>query len=206
MNTVTTVTVIIPLQALVCCLSNPIGDGRANCSSAARTDLLRRRTHGRHGSPDSDETAPRPTTPVQESDLALWRAKALERMPYFAPILFSLRVLDAPGLGTFAVDAWHRLYVDFDAVAGWSAMENAEALLHECGHLFRDHAARADTSGVRDGEHTAWNIAADAMLNLDLVQAGCRTLGQKGILPAKLGLPDGRTTEWYFDQLRPKLG
>jgi len=46
---------------------------------------------------------------VQESDLALWRAKALERMPYFAPILFSLRVLDAPALGTFAVDAWHRL-------------------------------------------------------------------------------------------------
>jgi len=140
---------------------------------------------------------------VQESDLALWRAKALERMPYFAPILFSLRVLDAPALGTFAVDAWHRLYVDFDAVAGWSAMENAEALLHECGHLFRDHAARADTRGVEDHERTAWNIAADAMLNLDLVQAGCRTLGQKGIVPAKLGLPDGRTAEWYFDQLRP---
>ena len=31
--------------------------------------------------------------------------------PYFAPILFSLRVLDAPGLATFAVDARHRLYV-----------------------------------------------------------------------------------------------
>lgn len=44
------------------------------------------------------------------------------------------------------------------------------------------------------------------MLNLDLVQAGWRTLGQKGILPAKLGLPDGRTTEWYFDQLCPRLG
>jgi predicted metal-dependent peptidase len=124
-------------------------------------------------------------------------------MPYFAPVLFSLRVLDAPGLGTFAVDARHRLYIDFDAVAAWSALENAEALLHECGHLFRDHAARADARGVRDGEHTAWNIAADAMLNLDLVLAGCRTLGQTGILPSKLGLPDGRTTEWYFDQLRP---
>jgi hypothetical protein len=51
--------------------------------------------------------------------------------PYFAPILFSLRVLDAPGLATFAVDARHRLYVDFDAVAAWSALENAEALLHD---------------------------------------------------------------------------
>src|SRR6478752_953475 len=149
------------------------------------------------------EAVPRTPTAAQEAELALWRARALERMPYFAPVLFSLRVLDAPGLGTFAVDSRHRLYVDFDAVAGWSAMENAEALLHECGHLFRDHAARADARNVRDGEHTTWNIAADAMLNLDLVQAGCRTLGQKGIVPAKLGLPDGRTTEWYFDQLRP---
>lgn len=153
-----------------------------------------------------NDPQPRPTTASQEAELALWRAKALERMPYFAPILFSLRVLDAPGLGTFAVDARHRLYIDFGAVAAWSALENAEALLHECGHLFRDHTARAEARGVRDSEHTAWNIAADAMLNLDLVQAGCRTLGQKGILPAKLGLPDGRTTEWYFDQLRPRLG
>src|SRR6478735_4093925 len=149
------------------------------------------------------DAAPRPTTTAQEAELALWRARALERMPYFAPVLFSLRVLDTPGLGTFAVDARHRLYIDFDAVAAWSALENAEALLHECGHLFRDHAARAEARNVRDGEHTAWNIAADAMLNLDLVQAGCRTLDQKGIVPAKLGLPDGRTTEWYFDQLRP---
>ena len=153
-----------------------------------------------------NDPQPRPTTAAQDGELALWRAKALERMPYFAPILFSLRVLDAPGLGTFAVDARHRLYVDFGAVAAWSALENAEALLHECGHLFRDHAARAEARNVGDGEHTAWNIAADAMLNLDLVQAGCRTLGQKGILPAKLGLPDGRTTEWYFDQLRPQFG
>ncbi|HEY5151809.1 MAG TPA: hypothetical protein VIJ23_18765, partial [Mycobacterium sp.] len=154
---------------------------------------------------DSDGR-PRTTTPVQDAELALWRAKALDRMPYFAPILFSLRVLDAPGVGTFAVDARHRLYIDFDAVAAWSALENAEALLHECGHLFRDHAARAEARSVGDGEHTAWNVAADAMLNLDLVQAGCGTLGQKGILPAKLGLPDGRTTEWYFDQIRPQLG
>ena len=127
-------------------------------------------------------------------------------MPYFAPILLSLRVLDAPGLGTFAVDDRHRLYVDFAAVAAWSALANAEALLHECGHLFRDHTGRAETTGVQEEERTAWNIAADAVLNLDLVHAGCRTLGQKGILPAKLGLPDGRTTEWYFDQLRTKLG
>src|SRR4029079_7047445 len=88
-----------------------------------------------------------------------------------------------------------RLYIDCAAVGEWSALETSEALLHECGHLFRDHAARADAKNVRDEERTAWNIAADAMLNLDLVQAGCRTLGQKGIVPAKLGLPDGRTTE-----------
>src|SRR3954452_21561191 len=109
---------------------------------------------------DNSNKHPRPTTADQDSELALWRAKALERMPYFAPILFSLRVLDAPGLGTFAVDARHRLYVDFDAVAAWSALENPEALVHECGHLFRDQAARAEAKAVRAGERTAWNITA----------------------------------------------
>src|SRR6476620_10471701 len=104
------------------------------------------------------EALPRPVTAAQEAELALWRAKALERMPYFAPILFSLRVLDAPGLGTFAVDAMHRLYIDFAAVAEWSALENSEALLHEGGHLFRDHAARVEAKSVRDEERTAWNI------------------------------------------------
>lgn len=78
---------------------------------------------------DDSEPNLRPTS-AQDAELALWRAKALEAMPYFPPILFSLRVLDEPGR---------------------------------------------------------------------------RTLGQKGILPAKLRLPDGRTTEWYFDRLRPKL-
>src|SRR4029079_7675084 len=62
---------------------------------------------------DDSSQPPRPSTPAQDAELTLWRSKALERMPYFAPILFSLRVLDAPGLGTFAVDAMHRLYIDF---------------------------------------------------------------------------------------------
>jgi hypothetical protein len=145
------------------------------------------------------DSQPRTPAAAQEAELGLWRAKALERMPYFAPILFSLRVLDAPGLGTFAVDAVHRLDIDFAEVAEWSALENSEALLHECGHLFRDHAARADAKNVRDEELTAWNIAADAMLNLDLVQAGCRTLGQKGIVRRNSacrrgGAPSGTST------------
>src|SRR6478735_151832 len=36
------------------------------------------------------DSQPRPMTAAQEAEVALWRAKALERMPYFAPILFSL--------------------------------------------------------------------------------------------------------------------
>jgi hypothetical protein len=94
---------------------------------------------------DSD-TTPRPTTAAQDTELALGRARALEAMPYFAPLLFPLGVLHAPGLGTFA-----------------------KALRNECGHLFRDDAGRADARAVRDGERTAWNVAAGVMLNFDLV-------------------------------------
>lgn len=48
--------------------------------------------------------------------MTLWRTDALDLMPYMASVMFSLRLVDAPGLGTFAVDPGHRLYVDFDAV------------------------------------------------------------------------------------------
>jgi hypothetical protein len=49
-------------------------------------------------------------------NLMAWRALALQQLPYQASMLLSLRVLDAPGLGTFAVDPFHRLYIDLEAV------------------------------------------------------------------------------------------
>jgi predicted metal-dependent peptidase len=142
----------------------------------------------------------RPTalTPEQTAELVIWRAEALEKMPYLASVLLNLRPLNAPGLGTFACDKNYRLYIDFDAVTEWGVQMCAEALLHECGHMFGDHSERAEEYGVADSERGQWNIAGDAEINDDLAEAGCDTIAENGVTPEKLGQPDFQTAEFYM--------
>lgn len=135
--------------------------------------------------------------------LQAWRAEALLEMPYMASILMALRPVNAPGLGTFACDQQYRLYIDFEAVASWSAALCAQALLHECSHLFADHFYRAEnTACVADHERRQWGIAADAEINDDLRDAGCDELAAMGVLPGKLNEPDYLTAEQYMESLR----
>mgnify|MGYP001765174087 CR=1 FL=1 len=88
-----------------------------------------------------------------------WRADALAIMPYLSRILFSLRIVSAPGLRTFAVDDRFRLYIDFDAMAPKGPRFCAEALLHEASHLFQEHARTARDLAVTPQHHKAWNAA-----------------------------------------------
>lgn len=103
-------------------------------------------------------------TDEEQALVARWRTDALDKMPYMAAMLFSLRLVNAPGLGTFAVDPGHRLYIDFDSIAAdphtWTPQVCAEALLHECGHLFGNHNERGVDAGVRTPqEHGDFNAA-----------------------------------------------
>ncbi len=143
-----------------------------------------------------------PLTKDQLDELMVWRAEALETMPYFARILYAFRPLDAPGLGTFACDAHYRLYVDFDAVVPRGVAFCAEALLHECGHLYNEHAARAIEHAVRGDERDEWNVAGDAEINDDLVAAGCKALAEMCVLPSRLEMDDHLLAEQYMDELR----
>ncbi len=98
-------------------------------------------------------------TSEQQANLIAWRAEALEIMPYMASILLNLRPVNAPGLNTFACDPWFRLYIDFDEVVEWGPRMCAEALLHECCHLFAHDAERADEHGVKPNERDNYNAA-----------------------------------------------
>ena len=138
----------------------------------------------------------------QMDELVVWRSLSLEKMPYLASTLLALRPLDAPGLGTFAVDATLRLYVDFEAVTPKGPVWCAEALLHECCHIFGDHAARSDDAAVAADERQMWNLSADAEANDDLAAAGCQTIEVDGILPGTLGEEDHQTAEFYLAALR----
>lgn len=151
----------------------------------------------------------RPVTATQDAMLQRWRALALQRMPYFSPLLFEVVPFDAPGLGTFAVDRGWRLYIDFADVAAQGDLFCSEALLHEVGHLYQDHAGRADGLGLTDArggfrsqaQARRSNVAADAELNDDLRDAGCAALAKSCILPQMLGCPDYETYEFYYRHL-----
>lgn len=138
----------------------------------------------------------------QTAELQAWRALAIEKMPYMAAMLFSLRPLNAPGLGTFAVDAAHRLYIDFEAVSEKGPRWCAEALLHECCHLFGRHAERAEMASVTRDEQMMSNVAADAEINDDLRDGGCDM--SDAVLPATIGADDYQTYEHYLDVMRSR--
>lgn len=136
--------------------------------------------------------------------LRLARMAAVEAMPYFARALFALSAVAAPGLGTFAVDRHWRLYLDPKMLGtdeGWSIALAGAVLLHEVGHVLRDHGGRADTvdSPV---DRTMWNYAADAEINDDLIAAGVG-LPEGVVTPTGLGCEDGHAAEVYYRHLVP---
>lgn len=136
--------------------------------------------------------------------LRLARMAAVEAMPYFARALFALSPVAAPGLKTLAVDRHWRLYVDFGMVGtdeGWTIQQVSSVLLHEVGHVLRDHAARADAvdSSV---DHMLWNVAADAEINDDLIAAGVG-LPDGAVTPTGIGCEDGHAAEVYYRHLVP---
>jgi len=141
-------------------------------------------------------------TDEQHRELAAWRFQALLKMPYFASVLYAMRPVNTPGLGTFGVDPHLRLYIDFDAVADWSADYKAEALLHECSHVLQDHAAQAEALGVKDHERMLWNMAGDCAINDDLRDAGCTHIANNGLLPSTYGMPDYQPPASYFEHLK----
>ncbi len=127
-----------------------------------------------------------PITTEQQAELVVWRAEALELMPYMSSILLNLRPVNAPGLGTFACDQHYRLYTDFDAVSKMSPQFYAQALLHECAHLAHD-VERAEEHGVPREDRMTLNVAADCANNDDLIDAGCTALAEHAMQPSAIG-------------------
>lgn len=125
----------------------------------------------------------RALTQEQTEHVQAWTAVALQKMPYMAATLFSLRFVDAPGLGTFAVDRHHRCYIDFTAVVDEGPVSGGESLLHECMHLFGNDAVFADDLGISGGPLAkAWNLAC---------------------FPAGTLLPGGKPIEQVATMVRP---
>lgn len=141
----------------------------------------------------------RPLTEAEAAAFRLGRLIATQTCPYFAHALFAVSPLSAPGLGTFGVDRWWRLYMDPDLLTGedaWTPATVGAVLLHEVGHLIRDHAERI-TALNSPQHHLAWNLSTDAEINDDLIAAGI-ALPEGVVTPAALGLPDNDLAKTYY--------
>lgn len=144
----------------------------------------------------------RPLSAPEAEAFRLARLVAAEWQPYLMHALFAVSPVAAEGLGTFAVDAWWRLYMDPARLVGdsrWETPQTAGVLLHEVGHLLRDHAGRAGQlpSPVH---RLAWNLAGDAEINDDLIAAAVPLPGGP-VTPEALGCPDGELAETYYASL-----
>lgn len=124
--------------------------------------------------------------------------RAAYQRSYFAPALFSLVPVATDLIDSMAVDAHWRLYYNERWIAGHTVEENATLLIHEVGHLLRDHEARKKAAGITD--HRRWNTAGDCEINDDLHAEGLPLPGDPP-LPVKYGLESGGTAESYFKEL-----
>lgn len=123
------------------------------------------------------------------------RVWAVQQQPYLAMALHSLQLRWVQGYGTFGVDQWWRMYADPKCVDTWAVPEIGAVLLHEVWHLLREHHDRAEQLGVGD-ERLQWNLAADAEINDDLIEAKLPL--PDPVLPRHFGMANGLMAEEYY--------
>src|SRR5262245_4276375 len=149
---------------------------------------------------------------LDHTRLAAARLRAADAQPFLAVALYALTPIADDSCQTFAVDERWRVHVNPAKLAEWSVAEVAGVLLHELGHVLRDHAGRARTANaVSEQERLTWNVAADAEINDDLLaaieedpRAAELALPESPVTPQALGLPAGKVAEFYYAVLRDR--
>jgi predicted metal-dependent peptidase len=128
--------------------------------------------------------------------IAASRLMACDKRPYFTTALISLSFYERPGMGTIGVDKYWRAYYDPEVMIKWGVEQACGVLLHEIGHLLREHHQRAER--IDDCDHGLANLCEDAELNDDLVKEPDIKLPDSPVLPSTLKQPDGRLWEEYY--------
>jgi hypothetical protein len=141
------------------------------------------------------------------------RLKACEALPYFAGGVNDLVPYELPGSGRIGVSKGGVLIYDPELLAQWTALEAGAVVLHEYVHIFSRHAERFEEL-VRRGvaqnneqDHEDFNVAADAEINDNLIEAGLplpSINGSSPITPASLGMPEHLSAEQYFVDILEK--
>ena len=147
--------------------------------------------------------SPSSATVLDQRKVAAARVFATSRYPYLASALFAAPIHPSPGSGTIAVDRGWGVHADPAVLNEMAVDELGRLLVHLVSHLLRDHAARADRTGVGDGDGDpqAWNRGSDAEVNDDLAPGGM-VPSCAADMPASLGADEGKLAEHYYDLAR----
>jgi len=134
------------------------------------------------------------------------RLKATKDRPYLATALWSMIPVESKDMPfPMGVDRHWRLYYNPELMHEWETPTMAGVLYHEVYHLLRDHADRAEAMHIGPANHMAWNVAADAEINDDLLGESL-PLPKDCVTPTKLKMPDNKLAEWYYRQFPSKNG
>lgn len=124
------------------------------------------------------------------------RAAVLAKYPYYWPIVYGLRYIEEPAVGTLAVNKKMQLFFSPEYVASLSHEEGGGALWHEIQH-------------VTDSFHLPDEVQKDPMTNIATdLHINCRgkgigvTLPPNVFYPEKYGFPPYLSSMQYLELLR----
>jgi len=137
------------------------------------------------------------------SFLRFSRAYAAERLPCFAPALFTCTIIVTDTVQVAAID--NKLNIYFNPKVGKNIQLKYELKLalvqigflwvHEISHVLRKHAKRAKDQSANS---YWWNIAADLEINDSQWEGLSMPDDYPGLLPQQFNLASGQLTEYYY--------
>jgi len=144
-----------------------------------------------------------------EQFLRFARAFCAERLPWFAPALFSCRIHLTGSVRIAAISEQLDIYFNPDAILELLRDQTKEAALaqtgflwiHEIAHVLREHYSRARAINA---DAAIWNLAADMEIN-DSQWNGLQAPAPfPPVLPGICDLPNGQLAEYYYRELTKK--
>ncbi|MEM4720669.1 MAG: VWA-like domain-containing protein [Candidatus Methanomethylicaceae archaeon] len=130
-------------------------------------------------------------------NIAKIRWAAAKLWPWTQPLLTALRYVQSEKVGSMAVSEDWTLYYNESFISKHPPIQIGWVLIHELLHLLYNHSERGAAF-----PHRIRNLAADVVVNRDLLQSGAVFPCEDFITPEKLGLPEEGTFEQYLDLLR----
>jgi hypothetical protein len=152
--------------------------------------------------------------------------KVAELLPYNSAVIFQLRPVQQPGIGTMAVDAGSRVHYDPEVVNKYGIEFAPTLVCHEHLHPLLGHQQRKDSSEAR-GERmrynsvaqyvtramspmaplatswdSFWNVIGDMENNAIVEEIGLPWPNDwKPVLARGANLPSGKVAEFYLDAI-----